>query len=563
MVVNCLPLYDPVPMTTEEKKEEEDKSNDSPVKVTVTKDSPIPPKKSENSENVSSPKKSFSLIKARSVNALDTVAAELELHDHDVEMTKSHENVTGTVMSLPPRSWSKSYAKNFTVVVHNHSSPRTLPQSKSQEDLAGAAENSGRTGMTRSATLEGIHAVEEEDVDSSPSKGEVDELSTAGNQSAAPDNQDKSQPESAEVADASHEKMQQSESSTVATPSLEDTVASDRGTDISKQEQEPPAEAAPQPNDVPETETSQAGEDLKKEDQLAEQQKDEESPKSKPEEQVRQENGQADEGKIEHDSKDTEEHSASSAPDKELVSESAGTGNDQLNSHEPLQMRQSEQSPKKGTKKRLRASKSVSPTNDEENYSDEESAGQELQVHYLDQTTMSTLKRSSGSVSFFSRAQTTSPVMVLGAENNADVFVEEITVQNSEEPGPITKPPLVEEAINIASQANSPPNAPPQVMPTSPDSPPQAQAQPSLLQYLVCEVLIPSPLPDPPATIDPSYIERSGWLSKLSHRRGMFGDKWQKRYFVLHRSWLYYFKKYGVSASRQLQGSLIFNQFDS
>ena len=28
---------------------------------------------------------------------------------------------------------------------------------------------------------------------------------------------------------------------------------------------------------------------------------------------------------------------------------------------------------------------------------------------------------------------------------------------------------------------------------------------------------------------------------------GMFGDKWQKRYFVLHGSWLYYFKKYGVA----------------
>ena len=62
----------------------------------------------------------------------------------------------------------------------------------------------------------------------------------------------------------------------------------------------------------------------------------------------------------------------------------------------------------------------------------------------------------------------------------------------------------------------------------------------------------PSPLtltllPPSPVTMDGDYVQRSGWLTKLSHRKGMFGDKWQKRYFVLNRSWLYYFKKYGVS----------------
>ena len=75
-----------------------------------------------------------------------------------------------------------------------------------------------------------------------------------------------------------------------------------------------------------------------------------------------------------------------------------------------------------------------------------------------------------------------------------------------------------------------------------------------------------TPLPPPPVTVEPEFIERSGWLMKLSHKRGqntllmiftvnhncsvgVFGDKWQKRYFVLHGSWIYYFKKYGVSQS--------------
>ncbi|KAL5476192.1 hypothetical protein EMCRGX_G026107 [Ephydatia muelleri] len=57
---------------------------------------------------------------------------------------------------------------------------------------------------------------------------------------------------------------------------------------------------------------------------------------------------------------------------------------------------------------------------------------------------------------------------------------------------------------------------------------------------------LPTPLPTPPPPcMEPQYMERSGWLSKLSHRKGVFGDRWQRRYFVLHQAQLLYFKKYG------------------
>lgn len=72
----------------------------------------------------------------------------------------------------------------------------------------------------------------------------------------------------------------------------------------------------------------------------------------------------------------------------------------------------------------------------------------------------------------------------------------------------------------------------------------------------------PTPLPPPPLTIFPRYEEKNGWLVKLSYRRGMveynisvyikyvigvFGDRWQKRYFILNGPTLSYFKKYGVN----------------
>ena len=91
-----------------------------------------------------------------------------------------------------------------------------------------------------------------------------------------------------------------------------------------------------------------------------------------------------------------------------------------------------------------------------------------------------------------------------------------------------------------ASASPIPPKA--SLLPTNEAPPTSTAPQPTPQNRLPV-----TPLPRSPVTINCNYIERSGWLTKLSHRKGMFGDKWQKRYFVLNRSWLYYFKKYGVS----------------
>ena len=113
------------------------------------------------------------------------------------------------------------------------------------------------------------------------------------------------------------------------------------------------------------------------------------------------------------------------------------------------------------------------------------------------------------------------------------------------------KPPLLKETDSFlqTSATSSSPSAPAQsssspltAPPFSPTGAVVAQAPPLKRQ----QTLQVTPLPSPPITLDRDYVERSGWLNKLSHRKGVFGDKWQKRYFVLHRSWLYYFKKYGV-----------------
>ncbi|XP_003383244.1 PREDICTED: uncharacterized protein LOC100634423 [Amphimedon queenslandica] len=58
-------------------------------------------------------------------------------------------------------------------------------------------------------------------------------------------------------------------------------------------------------------------------------------------------------------------------------------------------------------------------------------------------------------------------------------------------------------------------------------------------------------LPPPPfVSVIPRYETKGGWLIKLSHRKGVFGDKWQKRYFILNGPILNYFKKYGDSRPR-------------
>ena len=64
------------------------------------------------------------------------------------------------------------------------------------------------------------------------------------------------------------------------------------------------------------------------------------------------------------------------------------------------------------------------------------------------------------------------------------------------------------------------PSAPPQLHP--PEHPPQPTSipQPSASQQSVQLQRAVTPLPPPPMTFEPEFIERSGWLTKLSHRRG-------------------------------------------
>ncbi len=113
------------------------------------------------------------------------------------------------------------------------------------------------------------------------------------------------------------------------------------------------------------------------------------------------------------------------------------------------------------------------------------------------------------------------------------------------------KPPLLVEADKHLSQPYATPTAPP-VVPLAAAAPPAPSPR------------TPTLLPSPPSTLQPAFMDRSGWLSKLSHRKGVFGDKWQKRYFILHGSWIYYFKKYGVGcAALQPAARLAFTSVSS
>ena len=227
---------------------------------------------------------------------------------------------------------------------------------------------------------------------------------------------------------------------------------------------------------------------------------------------------------------------------------------------------------------------SLSPDGD---LSDSEDNG--FSVNYIqDPFVVPQLKRSSGSVSFYAPNIPTvaaSEAMAISSTHNVrDETLLEMSAENkldsassekSEEDSAATdggksdgasgegeptsrekslstaKPLILVETNTLLQQSatGGGPTAPAQTSPSpttsSPPSSPEAktQAPPTSNGQLAIRA---TPLPGPPVTFDQDYTERSGWLNKLSHRKGMFGDKWQKRYFVLHRSWLYYFKKYGV-----------------
>lgn len=469
MIVNCLPLYDPPPMGREETDSGASKID---VEISVDKGSPSP-SRVQTMATDGPARKSFSLIKARSENALDTVAAELELHDHDCEVYKSEESVTRRPVAIAPRKWSKmstSYAKNLTVLVHRDSVDNTqdMVRSKSQEALMG--DGDGRRNIAVGGS------------DSVKAMAEKSDLIS-------------SEAESKASLSISIEESGESNDSSMTDPS----ESGNETCDTKPEHMQTPKHVS-------------------------------ESPEMEQEQRLESKVELAGEGIQSKDPKMTLDRVDS---EPEVFSQGA--------EQQPLKNEiEKKRASKKNTKK-LRTSKSESPTAFEDIESDDDCDGQQLQVNYLDPPTMSTLKRGSGSVSFFSRPHH----LITSVEKRRDngLLTEEASIQESDAPSLNTKLPLVEDAPSLVSQPDSSPSAPPLATPNSSALLPQATPT----NEPTTTLLVPSPLPVPPSTLDPTYIERSGWMNKLSHRRGMFGDKWQKRYFVLHRSWLYYFKKYGVS----------------
>lgn len=255
-------------------------------------------------------------------------------------------------------------------------------------------------------------------------------------------------------------------------------------------------------------------------------------------------------------------------------------------------------------------SKSTGSAPELDDASDPEESKRGFEVNYLETTTtLPRLKRSSGSVSFPQRIHRTNTISVTrghppvvieenpvlmaelqpseingGGEMEQPDGVQEHTLQvtaNSEEQQDLPNIKQISENNQEAMVASKPDNSNTEQLkteraegsnlgegknekvstikqepspaflnesePTPPTLSQPTSPQPSSVAVTSSQLMV-TPLPLSPITLEGDYIERSGWLTKLSHRKGMFGDKWQKRYFVLHRSWLYYFKKYGVSA---------------
>ncbi len=473
MIVNCLPLYEPPPMA---QKEASKKS--SPIKERLTSSSEEPGTSKEQ-------RRSF-LIKARSAEALDTVAAELELHDQDyADYISEGENLSRTVAAAP-RKWSRmsaAYSKNMRVMVRNLSDSELL----SRED-----ERGGDLGAQQ-----GEAASEVRETDGGQSED--------GN-----------------------------------------PVKVDGGEEGGGEREEEEGGG----------EREEEGEGVKGEEGGGEREEEGEG--------VKGEEGGGERGEEEGGEKGEE------VKEKETKKEETEQPQIEVERNEVLKDEASQQNPKPSdkaavsnspknpsSKKAARSVKSSSPITEPENGSDEESDSNTLTVNYLDQKQMSTLKRSSGSVSFFYRAETT-----LAPNRTYSVTVSprlETSIEANDEDDEdssmvplVSKPPLVAETRELLSHQDAYcPSAPPpsSTAATTPINahPPAATTPPALNALSSLLPFTPSPLPPAPPTVDMEYVERSGWLTKLSHRKGVFGDKWQKRYFVLHRAWLYYFKKYGVS----------------
>ena len=482
MVVNCLPLYQPPD-------EEAQASTDG-------------------SQEPLSPSRSSKLIKARS---MESISSSQLGDDEGPQDTKT----VGEV-ATPPRTKSSKFS-HYSVTVHN------VPVSE-----PAAASNGGETHEEKQKSVEGDNSGEKSQT-SEASQGEVSAASTE-DADKAKDNDGKkttdegvsSSGETAAAVGSSDDVMQaeNDDSTTNAEKSKETSTIENKEAKKEEQESDLVSDGSAAER---KTEPGEAGNKF--------------------------ENSEEVKSKIEVNVMEAEQQK-----------------------HTKLQKTHSERS-------------SLSPDGD---LSDSEDNG--FSVNYVqDPFVVPQLKRSSGSVSFYAPniptvaiTETTSvssahsvrdeTLLEMSAENKLDTASldksEEASAtatdgdktdgasgEGGEEPAgrekslSTAKPPILVETNTILQQsASSGPTAPVQTTPpppassppsSSPEAKPQAPPTPSA-------VLRATPLPGPPVTLDQDYTERSGWLNKLSHRKGMFGDKWQKRYFVLHRSWLYYFKKYGV-----------------
>ena len=109
-------------------------------------------------------------------------------------------------------------------------------------------------------------------------------------------------------------------------------------------------------------------------------------------------------------------------------------------------------------------------------------------------------------------------------EERVSTEPEEIGKEESEGDKPLSpehkvneneQPSQLQEKAEVAMEMSPPPSAPPpQAVP--PDLVPQALPPPDHTTAQPTH----SPLPPAPMTFEPEFIERSGWLMKLSHRRG-------------------------------------------
>ncbi len=523
--MNCLPLYEPPPV---EGREEQDlDSADTP----------------SNSPKKQSPHgRKFSLIKARSQEALDTVAAELELHDHDYTNYKSDSESFSKTVAVAPKKWSRisaSYSKNFRVMVHSVDEPqRSGPAINPQESVVSSVpavnpeDSSVPAANPEESSVPAANPEESSVPAANPEESSVPAVNPEENRVPAMNPEKSSDPTVIPAANSSITAVNSEESRVKGESTM--PVINVRESSIPAEEKSGPAN--PEENSVPVNNEQEGKESTGSEGHAVSPQREMEPAETE----IANEEAPINvmekrDGELEVEERgnaikeDEKEEGVDAVTQKPLYQETSSEISSDFT--EPRTLRSSR---KKQKKKSLRYVKSSSPTSEVENGSEGEGE-KGLTVNYLDSKTMSTLKRSSGSVSFYYRT-TKHPASPLSMETS----VEEDGFEQEELSA--AKPQfVVEETGEALSQEDA----------TSPSALSEQASQLGLSASHppIISVLIPSLLPVIPPTLDQEYVQRSGWLNKLSHRKGVFGDKWQKRYFCLHRSWLYYFKKYGVSGT--------------